>query len=116
LTTYDIAWPVPLRLTTAVLFVDELLAMVRVPLAGPAAEGSNCTLSVAVWFGFNVSGKLAPETEKPVPLTVAELTVTAVVPVELKVIDCVVAVFTDTLPKLRLEELTLNVDTAAVFS
>jgi hypothetical protein len=105
--------PVPLRLMAAALLVDELLAKVSIPLAAPAAVGSNCTVSVAVWFMFSVSGKLAPETEKPVPVRVAELMVTAAVPVEDSVIDCVVAAFTATLPKLRLEELMLSVGTAA---
>ena len=105
--------PVPLRLMAAVPLVVELLAMVKVPLAAPAAVGANCTVSVAAWFGFRVSGKLAPETERPVPVSVAELTTTAAVPVEDSVIDCVVDEFTDTLPKLRLEELMVSVGTAA---
>jgi hypothetical protein len=109
----SIGTPVPLRLIAAALLVDELLTMVSVPLAAPAAVGSNCTVSVAVWFMFSVSGKLAPETEKPVPVRVAELMVTAAVPVEDSVIDCVVAAFTATLPKFRLEELMLSVGTAA---
>jgi len=64
-------------------------------------------------LGFRVRGKLAPETVKPVPATVAALTVTAAVPVEDRVSVCVVAVFAFTLPKARLEALTLNVDTEA---
>jgi hypothetical protein len=60
-----------------------------------------------------VSGKLAPEMEKLAPARVAALIVTAAVPVEDSVIDCVVAVFTATLPKLRFEELMLSVGTAA---
>jgi hypothetical protein len=40
--------PVPLRLTAADPLVEELLTMVSVPLAEPAAVGSNCTVSVAV--------------------------------------------------------------------
>jgi hypothetical protein len=39
---------------------------------------------------------------------VAELTVTGEVPVEVNVSDCVVAVFTVTLPKLKLPALTAN--------
>jgi len=39
---------------------------------------------------------------------VAELTVTGEVPVDVSVNDCVVAVFTVTLPKLKLAELTVN--------
>jgi hypothetical protein len=64
-------------------------------------------------LGFRVRGKLAPETVKPAPVTAAALTVTDAVPDEVKVSDCVVAVFTLTLPKARLEVLTLNVGTEA---
>jgi hypothetical protein len=45
---------------------------------------------------------------KPDPVIVAELIVTGDVPVDVKVNDCVVAVFTVTLPKLKLPALTLN--------
>jgi hypothetical protein len=38
----------------------------------------------------------------------AELTVTGEVPVDVSVSDCVVAVFTVTLPKLKLAALTVN--------
>ena len=61
-----------------------------------------------------MSGKVAPETEKPVPVRVAAFTVTAEVPVELSVIDCAVAaVFTEILPKETALELMLRVGTAA---
>ena len=60
-----------------------------------------------------MTGKEAPETENPVPATVAALTVSAAVPVEERVSDCVVAVFTLTLPKFILKGLTLSVGTAA---
>ena len=60
-----------------------------------------------------MSGKVAPEIEKPAPVSVAELTVTAAVPVEDRVIDCEVGEFTLTFPKLRLDELTVSVGTAA---
>jgi hypothetical protein len=63
--------------------------------------------------GFSVNGKLAPETEKPVPATVAALIVTAPVPEEDSVTDCVVAVLTLTLPNGRLDGLTLSVGTPA---
>jgi hypothetical protein len=105
--------PVPLRATVAVPFVDELLEMVSVPLAAAADVGSNWTVSVAVWLGFSVSGKVAPETEKPVPVSVAELMTTAAVPVEDSVTDCEVVVFTARLPKLILEVLTVRVGMAA---
>ena len=53
-------------------------------------------------------GRLAPESEKPLPLTVAPLTVTAAVPDDVRVIDCVAGEFSPTLPKARLVALTLN--------
>ena len=51
--------------------------------------------------------------EKPVPETEAELTVTAVEPVEVSVTEPVAAEFTATLPKLRVEALTANFGLAA---
>jgi hypothetical protein len=51
---------------------------------------------------------------KPAPVIIAEFTVTGVVPVEVRVKDCVVAVFTVTLPKLRVPALTVNCGFAAV--
>ena len=53
-------------------------------------------------------GKLAATMVKPVPVMEAELTVTGEVPVEVRVIVCVVGEFTVTLPKLRLAVLTDN--------
>jgi hypothetical protein len=99
---------VPLRATTAVLPLDELLLIVICPLAAPAAVGRYCTCSVIDCVGFSVTGKLPPTIVKPVPVMAAEFTVTGAVPVEVSVNDCVVAVFTVTLPKLRLAALTVN--------
>ena len=90
-----------------------MLERTNVPVAAPDAAGSNWTVSVAVWFGLRVIGKVAPEVEKPAPVRVAELMVTAAVPVEVSVMVCEVEVFTGTLPKLRLVVLTVNVATAA---
>jgi len=102
------AVPVPLRVTTEVLPVVALLAMTSWPDAAPAVVALNCTVSTADCCGFNVRGKLAPDTEKPVPEIVAELTVTAEFPVDDSVTDCVIGVFSATLPKFRLDALTLN--------
>jgi hypothetical protein len=106
--------PVPLRLTTVEDPVEELLVRVSCPVAGPAAVGANFTVSVAVLLGFKVSGKVTPETVKPLPVTLAALTVTAVVPVEESVRVCDEALFTLTLPNDRLDELTLSVITDAL--
>jgi len=62
---------------------------------------------------LRVTGKVTPETLKPVPVTVAALTVRAAVPEEVRVTVCAVGVLTATLPKLRLDELTVSVGTAA---
>jgi hypothetical protein len=106
--------PVPLKLITAVALVDELLVTVSCPVTDPVTVGSNCRLSVTDWPGFNVTGKLDPDTEKLVPAIVAELTVTAADPVELNVTDCVVGVLITTLPNDTLVALMLNVGVAAL--
>lgn len=115
-TEYDDATPVPFKLTVALGLLDELLVMVRVPAAAPAAVGSNSMLAVVLWLGFRVIGKLPPAREKPVPLTVAELTVTGEPPVEVKVSDCVVGVFSFTFPNAMLVALRLSVAAVATFS
>jgi hypothetical protein len=97
---------VPLNVTTAVLPVEELLLIVSWPLAVPVVVGSNCTCSVNDCVGFNVAGKLPPTIANPPPDITAEFTVTGEVPVDVSVSDCVVAVFTVTLPKLRPAVLT----------
>ena len=76
--------------------------------------GSNSTLSVACWPGFNVIGKVAPEIAKPAPVTAAALTVTGAVPVEVKVTGWgVAAVFSTTLPNAKLVVLMVSAGTAA---
>ena len=50
---------------------------------------------------------------KPAPVITAEFTVTGAVPVEVSVSGCVVAVFTVTLPKLKVPALTANCGLAA---
>lgn len=96
---------VPLKATTAVLPLDELLVMTICPLAAPITVGVYCTCSVIDWVGFSVTGKLPPTIVKPVPLITAEFTVRGEVPLDVNVNDCVVAVFTVTLPKLNVAAL-----------
>jgi hypothetical protein len=100
--------PVPLRLTEAVALLDALLFTVNVPVTAPAVAGADFTLSVTVCCGLRVSGKEAPLTLNPAPLIVAELIVTAAVPVELNVSGKVELEPTVTLPKFRLLGLTVN--------
>jgi hypothetical protein len=70
--------------------------------------GSNCTSSVTDWAGFKVTGNVAPDTVNPVPLRVPELMVTGAVPVDVNVTGCVDAVFTVTLPNVKLAALMVN--------
>jgi hypothetical protein len=64
-------------------------------------------------LGFSVSGKVAPETVKPAPLIASALTLTAAAPVELSVTVCVAAVFTGSLPNVKVVALTVSVGTVA---
>jgi hypothetical protein len=80
---------VRLSLAVAVKFVAALLFTVSVPVADPVVVGANLRFNVNVAFGFNVTGKVAPDTVYPVPLTLPELTVSADVPLDVIVIDCV---------------------------
>src|SRR5271154_1721970 len=61
---------------------------------------------VAVSPGFRVPGEPPETMVKPDPVMEVELTVTGDVPVEVRVIACLVGEFTVTLPKLRLAVLT----------
>ena len=107
--------PVPLRFTTAVGFVDDVLAIVRVPVAAPATVGSNCTLRDTVCPELIESGNVLPDTLKPAPATATLLTVKA--PDAVRVSDWVVGVFSATLPKDRLVELIVRfAGVAAAFS
>jgi hypothetical protein len=98
----------PLRPTTVDVPVEELLVNVSDPVAEPAAVGLNCNVRLAVCVGLNVSGKVAPDTEKPDPLRASALTVTDADPVEDKVMVCDCGVPTDTLVKLTLAGLTVK--------
>jgi hypothetical protein len=103
------AVPVPLRLITADGLLVELLVRVIVPAAAPVVVGSNLTVSVVDCPWLRVSGKLAPDMLKPVPVSVPALMVSGAVPEEVKVTDSgVAAVPTVTLPKAILAVLSLR--------
>jgi len=63
---------------------------------------------------LNVTGKVAPKTEKPVPLIVTDVTIKGRAPVEVSVMVCVAGVFRVTSPKAMLVEVMLIPDTEAV--
>jgi len=102
------AVPVPLKATTDVLPLVELLFTEICPVAAPVVVGSNCTFRVTDCVGLRVIGKLPPTIVKPVPEIAAEFTVTGEVPTEVRVKVCVVAVLSVTLPKFRLIALNFN--------
>jgi hypothetical protein len=81
------AVPVPLKLTTFELPVDELLEMVSDPAKVPTAVGSNCTCNLIAIPGLSVTGNVAPEIVYPAPDRLTVFTVTAVVPDEVSVSD-----------------------------
>lgn len=105
--------PVPLRTITVDDPVDELLERLNCPVTAPAAVGSNCTARVIVCAGFKVTGNAPPEIVKPTPVSVAELTVTGRLPVELNVNCWLIALLTIWFPNAMLPALTLSVCTAA---
>jgi hypothetical protein len=107
------AVPVPLRAMMVEAPVEELLARASCPVTAPAVVGSNWIVRAADWLGLSVSGNATPVIEKPAPVTAPELMVTAAVPVEVKITDCAVAVFTVTLPKLMVDVLILSTGRAA---
>ena len=78
------------------------------PLAELAAAGLKITLSMAIWPGLSVSGNAGPATLNPAPVTFAELTVRAAVPIELRMTVWVDAVFSITLPKEMADAFTLS--------
>lgn len=94
--------------------VPPAASLVRLscPVEAPAVVGSNPTVSVVDWPGVKAIGKLAPGSEKPVPVSDAALMVTVAAPVEVRVSVCDTGVFTASLPNATLSVLTLNAGVA----
>src|SRR3954471_6036025 len=92
---------------------EELLETFNTPGAAPEVAGLNCTVSVTDCPGFNLAGKLAPDTEYPAPCTDTELISSGHVPTEDRVTDCATVLLTGTLPNARPVALVLIVETTA---
>lgn len=92
---------------------DELVLRVIAPVTAPVFVGSKVILSVADWPGFSDSGKTKPEMPKPVPVNVAALIVSWLVPVEARLTDWVAVELTVTLPKATLVDPSANMAVAA---
>jgi len=105
------ACPVP---DSAIVAVVALLVIVTEPVAAPATVGSKPTVSVAVWPGFSVKGVLIPDTENPAPVTETPLIVSAAVPDDVTVTDCVEAALSNCVPNVRFVELRLRPGTVAL--
>jgi hypothetical protein len=106
-------FPVPLSPRVTVGFVDALLVTESWPAADPVAVGLKVNVTLRVWPGFKVAGRLTADDEKPVPLTEIPLTVTAAVPLEVSVNVCVVEPLTTTAPNATLLALMLSPGVAA---
>jgi len=97
--------PVPVSGTTSDE-LDELFTNVKLPVTLPAVAGVKPTLKLEEPPAATVSGTVRPVTLKPVPDSVAWVTLRLAVPGFLMVSDCVLATPTATLPKLTLEGVT----------
>src|SRR5713101_5763229 len=84
------------------------------PVALPPEVGANTVPKVKLCPALKVRGRLSPVTLKPVPETLAWVTVTLVPPVLVRVSDKVLVLPTGTLLKSRLESLVLNTPAIAV--
>jgi hypothetical protein len=93
--------PVPSNGTTVWVPVVESLVKLKDPDAGPAVRGSNCTWIVTAMPGFKVTGNVAPEKVNPDPVMLTEDTVTAELPVEVRVRGRDTGVLSETFPKLK---------------
>lgn len=86
------------------------------PVALPPVVGANTVPKVKLCPVVKVRGKLNPVIRKPVPETLAWLTVTVLLPVLVKVSDKVLVLLTGTVEKSRLESLALNAPAPATFA
>jgi hypothetical protein len=105
---------VPLRATVMVGLVDEVLEIANWPDKLPTVVGVKVSVRFRDWPGLSFAGRLAEDVENPLPLTVMELTVTAAVPVDVSVTDCVVEWFTTSDPNEMLLALTVRAGVAAL--
>ena len=90
-----------------------MLVIVSCPVAAPTVDGLNVNVIDKVWPGLSVAGRLIAETAKPVPVTATELTVTAAVPLEVRITFCVVGVLITTSPNEMLLAFRVSADVAA---
>lgn len=86
-----------------------MLVIETLPVSLPAAEGLNCTPKEKCIPGATATGVPAPDSAKPVPLTLICEIVTCALPILLSVTVCDAELPVFTLPKLRLLALAESV-------
>jgi len=97
-----------------VALVDELLVIVNCPAAEPAVVGLKVRVRLSVCPGFKVAGRLTADAEKPLPVTAIEFTVTAAVPLDVRVMVWLVELLTAIPPNEMLVAFTLSVGVPAL--
>ena len=108
-----LATPVPDMGTDRLGVTLELLLIRRLPVAAVAAVGLKFTENVKVWPELKVAGKDTGARENPVPVMLAELTTTAVLPIRDRVTVLVDVVRSVTAPNTRLEGFTESAESGA---
>jgi hypothetical protein len=103
-----VATPIPVSAIVEVVPEAALLVIVILPVTAPAVLGANVTGIDRVCPGANVLGKPVVPRVNPVPVIVAELTVTAAVPEEVSVTASAFDVASVTLPKARVVALSVS--------
>src|ERR1700682_1380276 len=88
------------------------LAIIKLPLAGPAAVGLNNTVTAMLWVGDSVTGAPAPVIPNAAPLTLTCEIATLELPVfvSVTICDAELPVFTE--PKMTADGLADKVDVA----
>ena len=86
------------------IVVGEFVALLfttTLPETLPVAVGAKATANEVAWLGESVRGRARPETVKPLPVTLSEVSETLEFPVLVSVTVCVALVPVVRLPKLR---------------
>lgn len=90
-----------------------MLLMASCPVIVPVVVGSKVRVMLAACPGLRLRGRPIGVSEKPLPETEMEFTVSVAVPLEVNVTLCVVGVFTTTLPNGMLLAFTVSAGVAA---
>ena len=84
------SWPCAVPAPDKAMFRGEFVpseTIARLPLADPVTDGAKVAVKVTLWPAVSVVGRLRPEIENPVPVTLACEIVTSVPPEFVSVSD-----------------------------